>query len=137
LLSYQYLQMMPKIAEGSANKLWIVPSEIGKAMEGLGSTMNDLRGIPQSTDGPKTRVDMGPSEPQLPGSVSAEEAHTNDAVAEAIAAADAAANPGKQTSDPAIDPTNVPATSDAPPTQPVDVPVDVPDNEAPDGPPIS
>ncbi len=36
LLAYQYLQMMPKIAEGSANKLWIVPSEIGKALEGLG-----------------------------------------------------------------------------------------------------
>ena len=26
LLAYQYLQMMPKIAEGGANKLWIVPS---------------------------------------------------------------------------------------------------------------
>ncbi|MDO9398632.1 MAG: SPFH domain-containing protein, partial [Herbiconiux sp.] len=42
LLAYQYLQMMPKIAEGGANKLWIVPSEIGKALEGLGSTMNNL-----------------------------------------------------------------------------------------------
>ena len=47
LLAYQYLQMMPKIAEGDANKLWIVPSEIGKALEGLGSTMNELRGIPR------------------------------------------------------------------------------------------
>ena len=34
LLAYQYLQMMPKIAEGDANKVWIVPSEIGKALEG-------------------------------------------------------------------------------------------------------
>ncbi len=25
LLAYQYLQMMPKIAEGDANKVWIVP----------------------------------------------------------------------------------------------------------------
>src|SRR5215204_7719975 len=33
LLAYQYLQMMPKIAEGDANKVWIVPSEIGKALE--------------------------------------------------------------------------------------------------------
>ena len=47
LLAYQYLQMMPKIAEGDANKVWIVPSEIGKALEGLGSTMTDLAGIPQ------------------------------------------------------------------------------------------
>ena len=36
LLAYQYLQMLPQIAQGDANKLWIVPSEIGKALEGLG-----------------------------------------------------------------------------------------------------
>src|SRR5947199_1598692 len=29
LLAYQYLQMLPSIAQGDANKLWIVPSEIG------------------------------------------------------------------------------------------------------------
>ncbi len=34
LLAYQYLQMLPNIAEGDANKLWIVPSEIGDALEG-------------------------------------------------------------------------------------------------------
>ena len=34
LLAYQYLQMMPKIAEGDANKLWIVPSEIGQGARG-------------------------------------------------------------------------------------------------------
>ena len=34
LLAYQYLQMLPKIAEGDANKVWIVPSEIGEALEG-------------------------------------------------------------------------------------------------------
>jgi hypothetical protein len=28
--------MLPEIAQGSANKLWIVPSELGKALEGLG-----------------------------------------------------------------------------------------------------
>lgn len=42
LLSYQYLQMMPKIAEGSANKVWVVPSEIGKALEGLGGAVGRL-----------------------------------------------------------------------------------------------
>src|SRR6476646_10673440 len=66
LLAYQYLQMMPKIAEGSANKVWIVPSEIGKALEGLGSTMNTLQGIPDKVEGPRTRVDMGSSVPDVP-----------------------------------------------------------------------
>jgi len=36
LLAYQYLQMLPQIAKGDANKLWIVPSEMGKALESLG-----------------------------------------------------------------------------------------------------
>jgi regulator of protease activity HflC (stomatin/prohibitin superfamily) len=35
LLAYQYLQTLPQIAQGDANKLWIVPSEFGKALEGL------------------------------------------------------------------------------------------------------
>src|SRR6478609_8396999 len=66
LLAYQYLQMMPNIAAGDTNKVWIVPSEIGKALEGLGSTMNSLQGIPDEVDGPVKRVDMGPTEPVTP-----------------------------------------------------------------------
>ena len=42
LLSYQYLQMLPKIAEGDANKLWVLPSEIGRALEGLGNLAGNL-----------------------------------------------------------------------------------------------
>src|SRR6476660_6168753 len=45
LLAYQYLQMLPKIAQGDSNKLWIVPSELGEALKGiggiLGATQND------------------------------------------------------------------------------------------------
>ncbi len=98
LLAYQYLQMMPKIAEGGANKLWIVPSEIGKAMEGLGSTMNNLRGIPQEVDGPRSRVDMGSTEqPALAGAgPDSELSKTSKAVEDAIAEAERAAHPGKK-----------------------------------------
>ena len=118
LLAYQYLQMMPKIAEGDANKVWIVPSEIGRALEGLGSTMNSLQGIPQHVDGPAKRVDMGPSEPTVPGP-DAQLSQTNAAVEAAIAEADRAANPGKSAlpdpeaptaTDPAVDPGEVPPT---------------------------
>ena len=35
LLAYQYLQTLPQIAQGDANKMWIVPSEFTKALEGL------------------------------------------------------------------------------------------------------
>ena len=37
LLAYQYLQTLPKLAEGSANKLWIIPSELTEALKGIGS----------------------------------------------------------------------------------------------------
>ncbi|WP_430646497.1 SPFH domain-containing protein [Agromyces sp. GXS1127] len=37
LLGYQYLQMLPQLAEGAANKLWIVPSELTEALKGIGS----------------------------------------------------------------------------------------------------
>jgi regulator of protease activity HflC (stomatin/prohibitin superfamily) len=35
LLAYQYLQTLPLMAEGDANKVWIVPSDFGKALEGF------------------------------------------------------------------------------------------------------
>jgi regulator of protease activity HflC (stomatin/prohibitin superfamily) len=36
LLAYQYLQMLPQIAKGEANKVWIIPSEITQAIGRLG-----------------------------------------------------------------------------------------------------
>lgn len=39
LLAYQYLQTLPKLAEGSANKLWIIPSEVGEALKGIGNAL--------------------------------------------------------------------------------------------------
>jgi regulator of protease activity HflC (stomatin/prohibitin superfamily) len=48
LLAYQYLQTLPQIAQGDANKLWIVPSEFGKALEGLAS----LAGAGSGSDAP-------------------------------------------------------------------------------------
>jgi regulator of protease activity HflC (stomatin/prohibitin superfamily) len=96
LLAYQYLQMMPKIAEGDANKVWVIPSEITKALEGLGSSIHEIAGIPQKSGGPRTRVDMGSTEPMSLSKVEddtfdAELQKTNAAVEAAIAAAQGAA----------------------------------------------
>jgi len=53
LLAYQYLQMLPQIAKGDANKLWIVPSEMGKALEGLGGILGGMTAPkPSATDKP-------------------------------------------------------------------------------------
>ncbi len=44
LLAYQYLQTLPKIAQGDANKMWIVPSEFSQALEGLANLGGAGRG---------------------------------------------------------------------------------------------
>jgi len=36
LLAYEYLQTLPKLAEGEANKMWIIPSELTEALKGIG-----------------------------------------------------------------------------------------------------
>jgi regulator of protease activity HflC (stomatin/prohibitin superfamily) len=33
LLAYQYLQMLPQIAQGDSNKLWLIPTEFSNALE--------------------------------------------------------------------------------------------------------
>ena len=41
LLAYQYLQMLPKLAQGDANKVWVIPSELNDALKGLGGTVGE------------------------------------------------------------------------------------------------
>ena len=45
LLAYQYLQVLPQIARGDSNKMWIVPSELTDALKGIGNALggNDPR----------------------------------------------------------------------------------------------
>ena len=62
LLAYQYMQMLPQIAQGDANKVWIVPSEIGKALEGIGgffSNATAARAEPPSGPGPQLDAPAG------------------------------------------------------------------------------
>ncbi|WP_337795458.1 SPFH domain-containing protein [Pedococcus badiiscoriae] len=39
LLAYQYLQVLPQIARGDANKMWIIPSELTDALKGIGGML--------------------------------------------------------------------------------------------------
>jgi regulator of protease activity HflC (stomatin/prohibitin superfamily) len=45
LLAYQYLQVLPQIAQGDANKVWVIPSELTQALSGLSDRM-----LPRSGD---------------------------------------------------------------------------------------
>jgi regulator of protease activity HflC (stomatin/prohibitin superfamily) len=42
VLAYQYLQALPQIANGQASKVWIVPAELTKALEGMGGALGGL-----------------------------------------------------------------------------------------------
>jgi regulator of protease activity HflC (stomatin/prohibitin superfamily) len=35
MLAYQYLQTLPLMAQGEANKVWLIPSDFGSALEGF------------------------------------------------------------------------------------------------------
>ncbi len=42
LLSYQYLQMLPRLAQGDANKVWVIPTELTNAIGTLGGAVTNI-----------------------------------------------------------------------------------------------
>ncbi|WP_083091033.1 MULTISPECIES: SPFH domain-containing protein [Rothia] len=50
LLTYQYLQTLPKLAEGDANKLWFIPTELGDALRGIGNAFTPANAAPDMGD---------------------------------------------------------------------------------------
>jgi regulator of protease activity HflC (stomatin/prohibitin superfamily) len=58
LLAYQYLQMLPQIAQGEANKVWIIPSEftqaLGQLSSAIGTTVAPKGDRPPPPSGPTT-----------------------------------------------------------------------------------
>jgi regulator of protease activity HflC (stomatin/prohibitin superfamily) len=126
LLAYQYLQMLPKIAEGDANKVWIVPSEIGKALEGLGSTLGSINGIDPDNSSSRThnRVDYGPPITQGAGGEVEDSslADAQAAAAEAIASAQEAAPPSERSTASTDSPPALAGSTPAPPAPPAEPP---------------
>jgi regulator of protease activity HflC (stomatin/prohibitin superfamily) len=43
VLAYQYLQALPQIAAGQANKVWVIPVELTRALEGIGGALGGLK----------------------------------------------------------------------------------------------
>ena len=81
LLAYQYLQTLPKIADSASSKLWIIPTELTEALQGIGDAFG---GRASGTDPRRLRSGA----PRVAtGSVSQE---ADEALAAARAAASAA-----------------------------------------------
>src|SRR5947207_3256292 len=66
LLAYQYLQMLPQIAQGESNKIWIIPSEFTQALGGISSMLTQAG----EAEAPSAETNSKPVEPvqkALPG----------------------------------------------------------------------
>jgi hypothetical protein len=89
MLAYQYLQTLPKIAEGAANKVWVVPSDFGAALQGftklLGAPGDDgvFRFVPSAVEDNPAQPD---DEADLADWFSTE---TDPAIMQAVAKAEA------------------------------------------------
>jgi hypothetical protein len=77
LLSYQYLQMLPQLAKGEANKIFVIPSEFTQALGNIGNAITPTR-------------PRGPRQPSTPDEKAAADAR--DAADAARAAEQAAAD---------------------------------------------
>jgi regulator of protease activity HflC (stomatin/prohibitin superfamily) len=86
VLAYQYLQALPQIASGSANKVWIVPTELSRALDGLGGALGGLANM--VGDKPTERVDSGAVEREAAEAASAAQAEA-EAVNEQVRVAEA------------------------------------------------
>jgi regulator of protease activity HflC (stomatin/prohibitin superfamily) len=64
LLSYQYLQMLPELAKGEANKVFVIPSEFSQALSGLGGAIGRAVGPPPpSAPAPAPQPEAAPEAP--------------------------------------------------------------------------
>jgi regulator of protease activity HflC (stomatin/prohibitin superfamily) len=67
LLAYQYIQMLPQIAQGESNKVWVIPSEITNALGNLGPAVDFVRNTISDTGrGPEASPPRAPDPPRPP-----------------------------------------------------------------------
>lgn len=103
LLAYQYLQMLPTLAKGDANKMWIVPSELNDALKGLGSALAPQAAGPASASAIPERSQAqfnAPEKIDVFAEIAAqkveEETQAQKTVEEAIEQAQSLENPGRR-----------------------------------------
>ncbi|SCF03661.1 SPFH domain-containing protein [Micromonospora mirobrigensis] len=90
VLAYQYLQALPQIANGTANKVWIIPTELSKALEGIGGALGGLAGMVGDVPAPEAanhavQVEREAAEAARAAASAAQEIHDEVRVAEAQA----------------------------------------------------
>lgn len=139
LLAYQYMQMLPNLAKGDSNKVWVVPSELNDALKGLGqiSGAEDVRDY-VGAQASKSRKFEAPKKVDVQAEVEAQarkdRERSKETVQQAIAEAQALDSPtvGRTRTvgdTQAIEPAQAPVDSpqETPPTQQPPSPVEAGD----------
>jgi len=88
LLSYQYLQMLPQLAQGSANKVFVIPSDFSQALAGISGIVG---GQPQAEPAPNGAPGDRPRKPRRSSGPDEIDAKAAADAADAARAAEAAA----------------------------------------------
>jgi regulator of protease activity HflC (stomatin/prohibitin superfamily) len=92
LLSYQYLQMLPQLARGEANKIFIIPSEFSTALGNIGGALSGLGNGAAPPPPPRRTGHSAADDAAAAAAADAEAARS--AAAKASEEADSASNPG-------------------------------------------
>lgn len=100
LLAYQYLETLPEMAKGDANKMWVVPSDFGAALQGFAKMLGAPDGEGHLRYVPSSEADDHQPEDDSDEVAGWFETKSDPAVAKAVADAEAVArkpietNPG-------------------------------------------
>lgn len=94
LLAYQYLRMLPNLAKGESNKMWIIPSELNDALKGLGQIAGSAAtgvsaGEAEAAEGEFNAPERVDVFAEIEAQKAADEANSARSVKQAIAEAEA------------------------------------------------
>ncbi|HXO56722.1 MAG TPA: hypothetical protein VN866_09305, partial [Mycobacterium sp.] len=92
LLAYQYLQMLPQLAQGPGNTFWVIPSEVTSALQDVS------RAFTQAL--PKSSATREASSDDMAAQAAADAAQAAQAAADALEGAAGAGADGYHTASP-------------------------------------
>ncbi len=90
LLAYQYLQMLPQIAQGAGSTFWVIPSEVTSALKAVTSAFEGQKGADGSGPGRLAEVFDAVGAPEAISPAANGAAAVNGAEAASVAAANGA-----------------------------------------------
>ncbi len=123
LLAYQYMRMLPNLARGDANKVWIVPAELNDALKGLGKLAGGAAGV-QGEEAPEEGEFAAPKPVDVFAEIEAQKKvdEENSAASVQQAIAEAEALEGRRAARLATGPVQGNALTAGPPAAPAQAP---------------